>query len=661
MGVGSFYKGQTAERLIGQYQRRQGGPEILYLEQQLSETDLAGLYAACDCLVHPYRGEGFGLPIAEAMACGLPAIVTGIGAAADFCDEHSAYLLPARRSYFPEKRVGQWETVDYPWLAEPDGEALTHFLRHVYEHPEEARTKGRRGCECIRQHFTWDHAAQAAERRMRALREKPIRRLEAKSAGGAGRARPKVSLCMIVKDEEANLPACLESAADLVDEIIIVDTGSTDRTREIAAGFGAHVFDFTWVDSFAAARNESLRHATGDWIFWLDADEILDADNRQRLKELFAGLPDANAAFVMKCLCLPDPETRTATVVDHVRLFRNDPALRWEYRVHEQILPSLRRAQADVRWSNVVIHHTGYQDTALRQRKLERDGRLLRLEIAEKPDDPFILFNLGSIAQERGRLSEAVSFLRRSLERSHPRDSIVRKLYALLAQCHRRLGQEELALAACQKGREFYPDDVELLFQEGVLLHERNDRSGAKACWSRLLAPRSAEHFASIDTGLCGYKARHNLAQLYLEEGDLAEAEEHWRAALAEQPDFAPARLGVAEVYLRQGRWSDLEGAVCEIVVSGWELEGELLRARGHMARKEFGPACRLLKEVIAQTPQAPQPRRLLSHALLQEGTDWQAAEQALRDLLKLEPLDAEARNNLALLLRQQKHQPAVA
>src|SRR6185369_12826459 len=82
----------------------------------------------------------------------------------------------------------------------------------------------------------------------------------------------RVSLCMIVKNEEANLPPCLSSAADLVDEIIIADTGSTDRTREIAASFGARVVEFPWVDSFAAARNESVRHATGDWIFWLDAD-----------------------------------------------------------------------------------------------------------------------------------------------------------------------------------------------------------------------------------------------------------------------------------------------------------------------------------------------------------------------------------------------------
>src|ERR1051325_6086585 len=103
---------------------------------------------------------------------------------------------------------------------------------------------------------------------------------------------PKISLCMIVKDEEANLAECLAGVADLVDEMIVVDTGSTDRTKVVAASRRARVFDFPWVDSFAAARNESIRHATGDWIFWMDADDRIDEANRQKLRNLFAQLKD---------------------------------------------------------------------------------------------------------------------------------------------------------------------------------------------------------------------------------------------------------------------------------------------------------------------------------------------------------------------------------
>ncbi len=561
MGANSFYRGQTAEADIARLQATTGAPEIEYIDRPLSEEELAGLYAACHCLASPYRGEGFGLPMAEAMVCGLPVVVTGLGAALDFCDEARAYLIPSKKRYLLEQRVGEWETVGRPWLAEPDGKALIGILRHVAAHPDEAWAKGAAASAFVRANFSWEHAADAVERRLEALRDWPIRRtgfqptppfngrIGKPSHGGPMR----VSLTMIVKNEEANLPDCLASVADLADEIIIVDTGSTDRTKEIAARYGACVFDFAWVDSFAAARNESLRHATRDYVLWMDADDRLDDENRDRLRTLLAGLTDSTVAFVMKCLCLPDKETNTATAVDHVRLFRNRPGVTWEFRVHEQVLPSLRRLGADVRWSDVVIRHVGYQDLALRRLKLERDLRLLRLESAEKPDHPFVLFNLGSIAQELGQTDEAVTLLQRSLALSQPGNSIVRKLYALLAQCHRRLEQSDLALAACRKGREFYADDVELLFQEGLARRECGDRIGARACWAELLRPRATDHFASLDTGLCGHKKRHNLAHLALEDGDLAEAEAHWRAALAERPDFEAARQGLQEVESRRG------------------------------------------------------------------------------------------------------------
>ncbi|NOZ28643.1 MAG: glycosyltransferase [Chloroflexi bacterium] len=179
MGGSSFYKGQTAQDLIAKCRATPNAPEIEYIDRTLSDEELVGLYTACDCLVHPYRGEGFGLPIAEAMACGLPVIVTGHGAALDFCTEETAYLIPARVVRLPQKRVGDLETVDYPWWADPDRDALKQLMRHVVANPEEARAKGRAARDHIREHFTWAHAAEVARKRLQELRDKPIRRLTA--------------------------------------------------------------------------------------------------------------------------------------------------------------------------------------------------------------------------------------------------------------------------------------------------------------------------------------------------------------------------------------------------------------------------------------------------------------------------------------------------
>lgn len=109
---------------------------------------------------------------------------------------------------------------------------------------------------------------------------------------GYGREMPTVSLTMIVRDEASNLPACLECCAGLFDEMVIVDTGSTDATKDIARSFGARVLDFQWCDDFSAARNESLRHAAGDWIFWMDADDRLDEENRAKLRSLLSSIGD---------------------------------------------------------------------------------------------------------------------------------------------------------------------------------------------------------------------------------------------------------------------------------------------------------------------------------------------------------------------------------
>lgn len=98
---------------------------------------------------------------------------------------------------------------------------------------------------------------------------------------------PRLSLCMIARDSARTLPACLTSIGPWVDEMIVVDTGSLDETRDIARNFGARVFEFPWIDDFSAARNESLRHAHGEWLIWMDSDDTIDEDNGRGLRRYF--------------------------------------------------------------------------------------------------------------------------------------------------------------------------------------------------------------------------------------------------------------------------------------------------------------------------------------------------------------------------------------
>jgi glycosyltransferase involved in cell wall biosynthesis len=167
----------NGSKLLAAFRSRQGAPEILGIIQALDQVRMAGLYASCDCLVHPYRAEGFALCVAEAMASALPVIVTGMGATLDFCNAGNAFLIPAGLRQMDEKQIDDMPTLDYPSYAEPDLDGLVGWMRYVYEHPREARATARNGMMKIRTEFTWDHAAEIAIQRLLALQNKPLQRL----------------------------------------------------------------------------------------------------------------------------------------------------------------------------------------------------------------------------------------------------------------------------------------------------------------------------------------------------------------------------------------------------------------------------------------------------------------------------------------------------
>jgi glycosyltransferase involved in cell wall biosynthesis len=172
-GATTFYNATNQNDLIRELAARPGAPEIELIDAALAPDDVAALYRACDVLVHPYRGEGFALPVAEAMASALPVIVTGFGACLDFCDEHNAYLLPSTLEPIematPSRR-GYW------W-AEPDGAALRRLMRHVVDHPEEATAKGLLGRDRICRDFPWDAPAVIVAERLAVLGRTIPRRL----------------------------------------------------------------------------------------------------------------------------------------------------------------------------------------------------------------------------------------------------------------------------------------------------------------------------------------------------------------------------------------------------------------------------------------------------------------------------------------------------
>ncbi|HSR13026.1 MAG TPA: glycosyltransferase family 2 protein, partial [Thermodesulfobacteriota bacterium] len=194
----------------------------------------------------------------------------------------------------------------------------------------------------------------------------------------------KLSLCMIVRDESRHIRDCIESVKMVVDEIVVVDTGSGDDTREIATELGAKVFNFPWSDDFSAARNESIRRATGDYILWLDADDRMDPQEVRKLGLLKAKLDvRKNQAYylVLNSQSPIDGET----LFHQMRLFPKIPGALFEGRVHEQIFEVLARLGVRLIPTDIVIRHIGYPDVATSVKKTERNLAILRQALNEEP------------------------------------------------------------------------------------------------------------------------------------------------------------------------------------------------------------------------------------------------------------------------------------
>jgi glycosyltransferase involved in cell wall biosynthesis len=169
-GLGGFYRMVSLREKIFEIQRRPGTPEIVYSEADLTTNQLVALYRSCNCFAFPYRGEGFGIPILEAMACGLPVIVTAGGAADDFLDDSTAYRVRSRRRSIGD-RIYEVKLASEGWWLEPDREDLAWTMRRVYEREAEAREVGQRASTRARTDFTWAKAAERVVERVSVLRQ----------------------------------------------------------------------------------------------------------------------------------------------------------------------------------------------------------------------------------------------------------------------------------------------------------------------------------------------------------------------------------------------------------------------------------------------------------------------------------------------------------
>lgn len=438
---------------------------------------------------------------------------------------------------------------------------------------------------------------------------------------------PTLSLCMIIKDEEAYLEGCLQSVQGLVDEIVIVDTGSTDGSLEIAERFGAQVLAFPWTGNFAAARNVSLQAATGDWVLVLDADERLDADSRERLRELLAR-PEA-AGFSLICENrVGSRAASTCQLAPVFRLFRNHLGIHFEGMIHEQAIASAKRTGLETYSSDLRILHLGYMQEAIAQRnKRQRNLSLLQQQVQAEPENPFVHFNLGEALKLLSRPEEAEQHYRRALALLEAKGtsrniSYYANLYFSLGDLLHQRGEHAAAIAILDEAIATYPTFPDLHYIKGHALCELQDARQAIACFEQCLSLAATRHPYPTDPDVTGYKAHLGLADCYIRLGDREAALERLEQSVRQDPNpSADTLTNLGILLLERGESGGAKLRLEEAVTrDATHMRAWLNLGAMHFERAEFEAASEAWDRGLALEPRTLEVRILLAEARIRLG-----------------------------------------
>lgn len=286
---------------------------------------------------------------------------------------------------------------------------------------------------------------------------------------------PTISVCMIVKNEEANLPRLLTSVQGLADEVVVVDTGSSDRTVEIAGEYEAKVYHFAWRDDFSAARNESLVHATMDYVLWLDGDDEIAKEDHDKIREHLKR-HQGTAVF----LRLKNVHGGEETEAVQLRMFPNHKEIRFAGRVHEQVYFSILRKGITFTTCDATVIHHGYTEKGAEAEKFRRNKRIHEQELLEDPDNPLPYFFLGRALKGLDETDQALRNYLTFIEAAKKRpDILALDVYkvALLEAAEMYCGLEKWpeALSLLETSRAAFPDFRLFAFSLGQLYFQRKE------------------------------------------------------------------------------------------------------------------------------------------------------------------------------------------
>ena len=361
---------------------------------------------------------------------------------------------------------------------------------------------------------------------------------------------------MIVKNEEASLPQALSSVKEVVDEMIILDTGSTDRTAEIAKEFGASVYHFEWCNDFSAARNEALKYVQGQWVLVLDADEVLTPkivpEMKQAIKSNSLGDSSATRHLVIN-LVRQEVGASQSPYSLVSRLFRNHPKIRFSRPYHAMVDDSVQELlQREPQWqvvslSRVAILHYGYQPEAIAALdKYTRARTAMEGFLATHPNDAYVCSKLGALYIQINQLTEGIELLKRGLTSTQVEAPVLFELHYHLGNAYTRLKNLNSAV-------EHYKAAIRQPLLPQLKLGAYNNLGNLLLSAGDLTTAKTAyETTLKIDPS---FAAGHNNLRMTLKAlGQLEEAIASYQKAIQLNPNYADAYQNLAVVLLKIGK-----------------------------------------------------------------------------------------------------------
>lgn len=365
----------------------------------------------------------------------------------------------------------------------------------------------------------------------------------------------KISLCMIAKNEESNLPDLLRSVKGLGAHVVVVDTGSTDRTREIAQEAGAEVVSWAWRNDFAAARNVSLEHAKAPWVLWLDADDRLPAASIPEILRIAEGTPDRAVSFLVKNTT---DDGATGSEFSQIRMFPNHPRIRFHGAIHEQVYPGLVALGLGIDYTSILVHHTGYTDPATIKAKQVRNHEILKERVLLEDAGAIQWYQLATTRQDLGDTQGAEEGFRKALELVRSGDPD--KHLASVLPCHLaslRLAANDVAGAYKVYQETLDPDPAtwhpNQTSQVASLWERVEGIDAALEFWEKAFTPSVRQALLPVDPKLVSIRPLQTLAEHWRNRGKEPLAVDLLKILKDVLQDRRPKRSSLPDAYLRHG------------------------------------------------------------------------------------------------------------